>query len=65
MLCSGKFALAGDGIVIGRMEANSVTKECKGSFPAKGATVKSVTINVSGDHYRNLDVEALAMLSRA
>jgi len=60
----GKFALAGEGLVIGRMGADSVTKECKGSFTAKGATVKSVTINVSGDHYRNLEAEALAMLSR-
>ena len=47
------------------MGADSVTKECKGSFPAKGATVKSVTNNMSGDRYRNLEVEALAMLSRA
>ena len=60
----GKFALAGEGLVIGRMGADSVTKEYKAPFPANGIAVKSVTINVSGGIYRNLETEALAMLSK-
>jgi arylsulfatase len=60
----GKFALAGEGLVIGRMGADSVTKECKAPYGFKGAAVKSVTINVTGAHYRDLEIEALAMLSR-
>jgi arylsulfatase len=60
----GKFALAGEGLVIGRMGADSVTREYKAPFPSKGVTVKSVTINVSGGLYRDLETEALAMLSR-
>ena len=60
----GKFALAGEGLVIGRMGADSVSKDSKAPFPFIGATVKSVTINVSGAHYRDLETEALAILSR-
>ena len=60
----GKFALAGEGLVIGRMGADSVTKEYKAPFPSKGVTVKSVAINVSGGLYRDLETEALAMLSK-
>ncbi|MBV8551350.1 MAG: arylsulfatase [Acidobacteriaceae bacterium] len=60
----GKFALAGEGLVIGRMGADSVTQECKAPFEFRGGSVKSVTINVTGEHYRNLEMEALAMLSR-
>jgi hypothetical protein len=56
--------LAGEGLVIGRMGADSVTKQCKAPFPFAGGSLKSVTIDVSGDHYRNLEMEALAMLSR-
>jgi hypothetical protein len=60
----GKFALAGEGLVIGRMGADSVTKEYKAPFPAAGFTLKSVEINVSGALYRDLETEALAMLSK-
>ena len=60
----GKFALSGEGLVIGRMGADSVTKEYKDPFPSAGVTLKQVAINVSGAHYRDLETEALAMLSK-
>jgi arylsulfatase len=60
----GKFGLSGGGLLIGRMAADSVTKEYKAPFLWTGAEVKSVTFKVSGEHYRDLETEALAMLSR-
>ena len=60
----GRFALAGEGLVIGRTGADSVTKEYKAPFAASGVTLKSVTINVSGGVYRDLETEAMAMLTK-
>lgn len=60
----GKFSLSGGGLLIGRMAPDSVTKEYKAPFPWTGAELKSVTFNVSGEQYRDLETEALAMLSR-
>jgi len=60
----GKFALAGEGLCIGRMGADSVTKDYKAPFPFTGGVLKSISIGVSGAHYRDLETEALAMLSR-
>jgi len=44
--------------------AASVTKKYKAPFPFVGGSLKSATIDVSGAHYRNLEMEVLAMLSR-
>jgi arylsulfatase A-like enzyme len=60
----GKFSLSGGGLLIGRMGADSVTKEYKAPFPWVGGTLKSVTFSVSGEHFRDLETEALAMLAR-
>jgi hypothetical protein len=40
---------AGSGLLIGRMSADSVTKEYKAAFPWTGTEVKKVTFNVSGE----------------
>jgi arylsulfatase len=60
----GKFALAGEGLCVGRDSADAVSKEYTAPNPFTGGTIKKVTINVGGDHYVDLELEALAMLSR-
>ena len=59
----GKFGLSG-GLTIGRGGADVVSKEMKTPFPVVGARMKSVTMNVKGEHYRDLETEALAMVAR-
>ena len=36
----------------------------KKPFPIVGARLSSVTFNVKGEHYRDLETEALAMVAR-
>ena len=59
-----KFSLSGGGLRVGQMAADSVTKEYKAPFLWSGGGLKSVTFNVSGEKYADLETEALAMLSR-
>src|SRR5262249_40807498 len=60
----GKFALAGEGLCVGRDSADAVSKEYTTPYTFTGGTIKKVTVNVGGDHYVDLEMEALAMLSR-
>jgi arylsulfatase len=59
----GKFGLCG-GLVVGRDGPDAVSKEYKKPFPIKGGQLKQVTINIKGEHYHNLEMEALAMLAK-
>ncbi|HEY7062475.1 MAG TPA: arylsulfatase [Chloroflexota bacterium] len=60
----GKFSLAGEGLCVGRDSADAVSKEYTTPYTFTGGTIQKVTINVNGDHYVDLEIEALAMLSR-
>lgn len=59
----GKFGLSG-GLVIGRAGPDLISREMKYPFPFAGARLTSVTINAKGQSYRNLETEALAMVTR-
>jgi arylsulfatase len=62
----GKFALAGEGLCVGRDGGEAVTDEYprKGHAEFTGGVIKRVVIDVSGKPYVDLEREAAAMLSR-
>ncbi|MFC7101102.1 hypothetical protein ACFQQB_11850 [Nonomuraea rubra] len=60
----GKFALAGEGLCVGRDSADPVSSDYSAPFPFTGGTINKVTVNVSGEHYVDHDLEGLAMLAR-
>lgn len=60
----GKFALAGEGLCVGRDSADPVSSDYTAPFPFTGGTIKKVTVNVSGAHYVDHDLEGMAMLAR-
>lgn len=63
---NGKFALAGEGLNIGRDGASPVTWDYPGDRPwaFTGGTIKQVIVNVTGEPYLDLEKEAMAVLSR-
>jgi arylsulfatase len=62
----GKFALAGDGLCVGRDSSDPVTGDYAGDAPwaFTGGTIKRVAVDVSGEPYVDLEREAVAMMSR-
>jgi len=62
----GKFALCGEGLNIGREGGAPVTTDYPGVQPwtFKGGKIKQVIVDVSGEAYRDLELEAMAMMSR-
>ena len=62
----GKFALCGEGLNIGREGGAPVTLDYSGVQPWKftGGTIKRVIVDVSGEAYVDLELEAMAMMSR-
>jgi hypothetical protein len=58
----GKFGLCG-GLVVGRDGPDVVSMEYEKPFPFIGGQLKWVTFNIKGEHYRNLETEALEMLA--
>jgi arylsulfatase len=60
----GKFTLSGEGLVVGRDSADSVSEEYKPPFEFTGGTIKNVTVNVSGEDYVDLELEAIGMMKR-
>jgi arylsulfatase A-like enzyme len=60
----GKFTLSGEGLVVGRDSADAVSKEYRPPFEFTGGAIKNVTVNVSGEHYVDLELEAIAMMKR-
>jgi arylsulfatase len=62
----GKFALCGEGLNIGREGGAPVTLDYSGVQPwaFTGGDIKRVVVDVSGEAYVDLELEAMAMLSR-
>jgi arylsulfatase len=63
---NGKFALCGEGLNIGRDGGAPVTLDYPFDRPPalRGATIKRVIVDVSGEPYLDLEKESLAMMSR-
>jgi arylsulfatase A-like enzyme len=62
----GKFAIAGEGLCVGRDAGEAVTDDYPGAapWPFVGGTIHRVAVDVSGDPYVDLEREAAAMLAR-
>ena len=62
----GNFSLVGEGLNVGRDPAEPVTDDYPGSSPFvfTGGTIKEAVVDVSGEHYVDLELEALAMMKR-
>jgi arylsulfatase len=61
----GKFMLAGEGLNIGKDPGSPVsTKAYPAPFEFTGGTISEVIIDVSGEHYVDLELEALGMMKR-
>ena len=62
----GKFALCGEGLNIGRDGSANVTDDYPGGMPwaFSGGTIKQVVVDVSGEAYQDLELEALGMMKR-
>ena len=62
----GNFSLVGEGLNIGRDPASPVTDDYPGTSPYEftGGEIKEAIVDVSGEQYMDLEVEALAMMKR-
>ena len=62
----GEFAIAGEGLCVGRDSGAPVTDDYPGESPYRfvGGVIKEVRVNVSGEPYLDLEREAVAMLLR-
>jgi arylsulfatase len=62
----GNFSLVGEGLNVGRDPASPVTNDYPGERPYAftGGTIKEAVVDVSGDQYVDLELEALAMMKR-
>ena len=60
----GIFMLTGAPLFVGKDTGQPASSDYESPFTFTGGTIKQVTIDVSGDPYRNLDKEMQAMLTR-
>jgi arylsulfatase A-like enzyme len=62
----GNFSLVGEGLNVGRDPAEPVTDDYPGTSPYAftGGTIRHAIVDVSGDHFVDLELEALAMMKR-
>jgi arylsulfatase A-like enzyme len=62
----GKFMIAGEGLCIGRDSGAGITSDYPGEMPWRftGGTIIRVAVDVSGEHYIDMEREAAAMLMR-
>jgi arylsulfatase len=62
----GNFSLVGEGLNVGKDPASPVTADYPGTrpFAFTGGTIREAIVDVSGDHYVDLEMEALAMMKR-
>jgi arylsulfatase len=62
----GNYSLVGEGLNVGQDPASPVTKDYPGTRPYAftGGTIKEAIVDVSGDQYIDLEMEALAMMKR-
>lgn len=59
----GKFGIS-SGLTIGRGGPDLVSSEYTDSYPFRGGTIERVSVNLTGEHYVDEEVEAKAMLAR-
>jgi arylsulfatase len=62
----GNFSLVGEGLNIGQDPASPVTDDYPGErpFAFTGGTIREAVVDVSGEEYVDLELEALAMMKR-
>ena len=60
----GMFALAGDGLAVGRDSGSPVTHAYAPPFAFTGGTIERVVVDVSGDHFVDHEMEVIAWLAR-
>ena len=62
----GNFSLVGEGLNVGRDPAEPVTDDYLGTSPygLTGGTIKRAIVDVSGEQYVDLEMEALALMKR-
>jgi arylsulfatase len=62
----GNFSLVGEGLNVGKDGGEPVTSDYSGTHPFafSGGTIKEAIVDVSGDQYIDLEMEALAMMKR-
>ncbi|KQW47565.1 arylsulfatase [Nocardioides sp. Root1257] len=60
----GKFTLCGDGLCVGFDSADTVSRQYTNPFPFTGGKLLGVAVDVSGEQYLDLELEAAAILSR-
>ncbi|WP_282846575.1 arylsulfatase [Microbacterium oxydans] len=60
----GKFTLCGDGLCVGWDSADPVSRQYRNPFPFTGGRLMGVGVDISAEQYRDLELEAAAMLSR-
>jgi hypothetical protein len=62
----GNFSLVGEGLNVGRDPAEPVTSDYAGTSPYafRGGTIKRAIVDVSGEQYVDLEMEAVALMKR-
>ena len=60
----GKFTLCGDGLCVGYDSADTVSQAVHEPVPVHRRHDLGVAVDVSGEQYLDLELEAAAMLSR-
>lgn len=62
----GAFSVAGEGFMVGRCDGTPVTPDYTGYHPwaFTGGTIKKVIVEVSGEAYVDLEMEAIAAMKR-
>jgi hypothetical protein len=60
------FSLVGEGLNVGKDPVEPITDDYPGTSPYAftGGTIKEAIVDVSGEHYVDLELEALAMMKR-
>jgi arylsulfatase len=62
----GNFSLVGEGLNVGRDPAEPVTDDYPGTTPYafRGGTIRHAIVDVSGEQYVDLELEAVALMKR-
>jgi arylsulfatase len=62
----GNFSLVGEGLNVGKDPGEPITDDYAGTSPHAftGGMIKEAVVDVSGDHYVDVEMEALAMMKR-
>ncbi|MGA9275886.1 arylsulfatase [Ilumatobacter sp.] len=60
----GKFALAGEGLAVGRDAGDAVSSDYSSPAHFTGGSIRDVTVTVRGEHLLDMDIEGSAMMAR-